>query len=163
MNWETLSLKAIINELELLKKAVIIQLNIRRKRILIMLRGIIILVAKQTSTTQLFFQTTHCLFGPTSPTVYLFIILNIFLLTSTKIDDLYTNMPISKFQSLNMRKKCEKHIKKDPYIGSKVLLLQYSIFKVYILFFLVYICFLTSTINTTFFDFPFPRLIKNHR
>ena len=41
----------------------------------------------------------------------------IFVLTSTEIDDLSTNVPISKFQQLNMSKAWEKHVKKDPYVG----------------------------------------------
>ena len=43
-----------------------------------------------------------------------------------------------------MRKTCERHVKKDPYNGSIV---HRDTYKVHILFLLVYICFLTFTIN----------------
>ena len=60
-----------------------------------------------------------------------------------------------------MSKTSEKHVKKYSHIGSIVhqrhILL---IAKVQILFLFIYICFLTSTIKTKFFDFPSPLLIK---
>lgn len=60
-----------------------------------------------------------------------------------------------------MRKTCEKHAEKDPYIDSILgtLEIHLLIFKVHTLFLLVYILFLTFPINTWFSIFH-PPLIK---
>ena len=62
-----------------------------------------------------------------------------------------------KFQK-NYEKTSEKHVEKNTCIGSMVhqrcILLM---FKVHILFMLVYILFLAFTLNTQFFDSPLPR------
>ena len=102
-----------------------------------------------------FFSNALMLFWTPPPPLCLFIIIYlllylIFLVTFTEIDDLNIHIPISTFQQLNMRKTCEK----DPCISSTV---QWRyilfIFEVHILFFLVYIRFLTFTVNYIIFGF----------
>ena len=91
------------------------------------------------------------------PRSFVFIIANIFLITSTEIDDPNTNIPISKFQELNMRKTCEKHLKKIQILVVHYIRYILLIFKAHIVFLLVYICFLIFTISTEFFDFHISR------
>ena len=58
------------------------------------------------------------LFGLMPPR--LFIIPNIFYTPAAKLTISIQTFQHQKFQSLNMRKTCKKHVKKDPYIGSTV-------------------------------------------